>query len=578
MKPSKPYLWILFYLPVLWLAVKLAALYQPGLSIFDYMDLLPALFSHPFQISINSYTLTFVAVFTLAFGVAVSAYYVSEGKRRIGEEHGSAVWGNVKMITRKYGQDRYSDILLTDKGRLGLNTYKHQRNLNVLVIGGSGSGKTRFYAKPNIMQCNTSFVITDPKSELLKSTGNLLKREGYDIKVLNLIDFAASDGYNPFRYIRDEKDVLKLISNLMANTTPKGSFTNEPFWEKSEMALLQALMFYLLSEAPESEQNFGMVMTMLSFAGASEADETFESALDMLFSAFEHENPEHLAVKQYKIYKQAAGKTAKSILISLAVRLAAFNLQQIQNITTDDQMDIACLGQRKTALFAVIPDNDTSFNYLVGMLYTQIFTELYYQADHVYDGRLPLPVHFIMDEFPNVALPDSFDKCLSTMRSRNISASIIIQNLAQLKGLFKTSLNAWETITGNCDTLLYLGGNEQSTHEYISKLLGKATIQTQTFGHTRGRSGSYSTNQQITGRELLTPDEVRMIDNQNALLFIRGERPVCDKKFNLMKHRNLAKTTDIGKVPYTHHIGEDHTTPLTERIDLENAEDYIILN
>ena len=461
MKPSKPYLWILLYLTVLWLAVKLASLYQPGLSIFDYMDLLPALFTQPLQISINDYTLTFVAVFTLAFGVAVSAYYASEGKRRIGEEHGSAVWGNVKAITRKYGQDRYSDILLTDRGKLGLDTYKHQRNLNVLVIGGSGSGKTRFYAKPNIMQCNTSFVITDPKSELLKSTGNLLKREGYDIKVLNLIDFNASDGYNPFRYIRDEKDVLKLISNLMANTTPKGSFTNEPFWEKSEMALLQALMFYLLSEAPETEQNFGMVMTMLSFAGASEADESYESALDMLFAAFEHENPEHLAVKQYRIYKQAAGKTAKSILISLAVRLAAFNLQQIQKITNEDNMDIACLGQRKTAMFAVIPDNDTSFNYLVGMLYTQIFTELYYQADHVYDGRLPIPVHFIMDEFANVALPESFDKCLSTMRSQEHQRQHYHSKPGTVKGIcLKAVSTHGRPSPVTAIALLYLGGNE----------------------------------------------------------------------------------------------------------------------
>ena len=577
MKPSKPYLWILLYLPVLWLAVKLAELFQPRLSVFDYMDLLPSTLTQPFHLAFNEHTLNFVALFSLVFGIAVSAYYASEGKRRLGEEHGSAVWGRVKSITAKYGQDKFSDLLLTHKARLGLDTYKHQRNLNVLVIGGSGSGKTRFYAKPNIMQCNTSFVITDPKSELLKSTGNLLKAKGYDIKVLNLIDLGASDGYNPFKYIRDEKDVLKLISNLMANTTPKGSFTNEPFWEKSEMALLQALMFYLLSEAPESEQNFGMVMTMLSYAGASEADESYESALDMLFSALEYENPEHLAVKQYKIYKQAAGKTAKSILISLAVRLATFNLKQIQDITTEDRMDIACLGQRKTALFAVIPDNDASFNYLVGMLYTQIFTELYYQADHVYDGRLPIPVHFIMDEFANVALPESFDKCLSTMRSRNISTSIIIQNLAQLKGLFKGSLNAWETITGNCDTLLYLGGNEVSTHDYISKLLGKATIQTRTFGHTRGRSGSYSSNQQITGRELLTPDEVRLLDNHDALLFIRGEKPVCDRKFNLLKHQNIGGTTDGGEAPYIHRASLDITQPLTDQIDLENAENYIIL-
>ena len=370
MKKTHPIVWALLYLPVAWFSLKLAGLSQPGLSIFEYMDALPSIFDVPLHFSINTHTMPVLTLFTLAYGVAVSMYYSSEGNKRPNEEHGSAVWGNVRSLWRRYHQDKNTDIILTQKARLGLDSYRHKRNLNVLVIGGSGSGKTRFFAKPNIMQCNTSFVVTDPKMELLKSTGNLLRENGYDIKVLNLIDFNASDGYNPFTYIRDETDVIKLISNLMANTTPKTARSNDPFWEKSETALLQALMFYLLSEAPESEQNFGMVMTMLSFAGASEADESFESALDLLFNALNHENPEHLAAKQYRVYKQAAGKTAKSILISLAVRLAAFNLKQVQDITNHDDMDIASLGQRKTALFAVIADHDTSFNFLVGTLYT----------------------------------------------------------------------------------------------------------------------------------------------------------------------------------------------------------------
>jgi len=453
------------YLPVLWVAIVLSTHYQPDQSIFQLIPTLSESISKPFEVSYSDYTLRFILLFSLFYVVAIAAYYTSEGKRRIGEEHGSASWGTPKIIQKKYGQDKLSDILLTDKCPLGLDSYQHQRNLNVLVIGGSGSGKTRFYAKPNLMQCNTSFVVTDPKSELLRSTGHLLEEKGYDIKVFNLTDFTRSDGYNPFRYIRDDKDVIKLISNLIANTTPNTASHHDPFWEKAETALLQALMYYLIYEAPKHEQNFGMVMTMLSFAKASEEDEKYESALDLLFKFLERGNPEHLAVKQYKVYKQAAGKTAKSILISLAVRLAAFNLTQIRQITSYDEMDIKSLGERKTAIFAVIPDNDTSFNYLVGMLYTQIFTELYYQADHMHNGRLPVPVHFIMDEFANVALPESFDKCLSTMRSRSISASIIVQNLAQLKGLFKSTHSAWETITGNCDSLLYLGGNEQSTHE-----------------------------------------------------------------------------------------------------------------
>lgn len=443
-------LWVVLFILTLWLAILLAGCYDPSLSLANYLEIINDVITQPFRITFNDYTLRFMLGFSILYGIAISAYYASEGRKRDGEEHGSAHWGSVRSVIKQFGQNKKTDLILTKHIRLGLDTHRHRRNLNVVVVGGSGSGKTRFYAKPNILQCNTSFVITDPKSEMLKATGHLLKAKGYDIKVLNLINFAESDGYNPFQYLRDDKDVIKLINNLIKNTTPKSSQSNDPFWEKAETALLQALMFYLIYEAPTYEQNFGMVMTMLEYAGASEDDETFQTPLDILFRSLERETPSHIAVKQYKVFKQAAGKTAKSILVSCAVRLAAFNLKQIQDITQTDELDFANLAKKNTAIFAVIPDNDTSFNYIVGMLYTQVFQELYYQADHIYGGALPTPVHMIMDEFANVALPDEFDKILSTMRSRGISASIIIQNLAQLKGLFKSSQNAWETIVGNC--------------------------------------------------------------------------------------------------------------------------------
>ena len=454
-------------------------------------------------------------------------------------------------------KDSYKNIILSQNMRLGLNAKKHRRNLNVLVVGGSGAGKTRFYAKPNLMQCNTSFIVADPKGEMLRSIAPLLIENGYDIKVFNLIEPENSDGYNPFVYIRKDEDVIKLISNLIQNTTPKNAQQNDPFWEKSEIALDSALMLYLLHEAPPEEQTFEMLMFLIENAATVEDEDEsgYQSPVDILFQGLEDEKPEHIAVRQYKIFKQASGKTAKSILISAAVRLAAFNLPEIAKMTSYDNLDIGTLGERKRAIFCVIPDNDNSFNYLVGMLYTQAFQALYFNADNNHGGELPIPVHIVMDEFANVALPDNFERILATMRSRRISVSIIIQNMAQLKALFKDS---WENITGNCDTLLYLGGNEQSTHEYISKMLGKETIDTRTRGITKGQLGSSNTNYQNAGRELLTLDEVRLLDNSNALIFIRGERPLIDKKFDILSHPNIAKTADGKAVPYKHSKSEKH--------------------
>ena len=349
-------------------------------------------------------------------------------------EHGSAKWGNVSEICRRYCEKQYTNnLLLTQHFRMGLDGYKHKRNLNVLVVGGSGAGKSRTYAIPNIMQCNCSMVITDPKAELLRKTGGVLERNGYEVRVFDLINPETSWCYNPFAYVRDDKDVLKLINNLIRNTTPKGAQSSDPFWEKSETALLQALMLYLLHEAPPEEQNFPMIMEMLGSAQVKEDDEDYQSPLDILFERLEMRDPESIAVKQYAIYKQAAGKTAKSILISVGVRLAACNLKQIANLTCTDELDLYSIGEKKVALFCCIPDADTSMNYLVGMIYSNLFQTLYYVADRKYGGRLPIPVHCIMDEWPNVALPDDFDKILATMRSRGISCSIIIQNIAQMK-------------------------------------------------------------------------------------------------------------------------------------------------
>ncbi len=519
------------------------------------------------KISFNEYSLKFVLVFLFLYAMGIGVYFSSRENRRPGEEHGSAKWGNVTSIVKKYidNTNKSDNLIITQTMRLGLNAKKHRRNLNVLVIGGSGAGKTRFYAKPNIMQCNTSFIIADPKGEMLRAVAPLLMENGYDVKVFNLITPQNSDGYNPFTYIRTDEDVIKLITNLIQNTTPKNAQQNDPFWEKSEIALDTALMLYLLHEAPPDEQNFEMLMFLIENAAAMEDDDEYKSPVDILFDGLEDKNPDHIALKQYKVFKQASGKTAKSILISAAVRLAAFNLPEIAKMTSYDNLELGSLGEKKRAIFCVIPDNDNSFNYLVGMLYTQAFQELYFKADHEHGGELPTPVHFVMDEFANVALPDNFERLLATMRSRRISVSIIIQNMAQLKALFKDS---WESLVGNCDTMLYLGGNEQSTHEYISKMLGKETIDTRTRGITKGQHGSSNTNYQNTGRELLTLDEVRLVDNSNALVFIRGEKPIMDKKFDILSHPNIKFTADGGAVPYTHNKqGKYFTEELSFDID-----------
>ena len=535
-------------IPVVWAALMVAPFLSDGLA--GIIEGFTSGMADPMEVKWCVDSLKAILIFLLIYGLGIGVYLSTKRNYRKGEEHGSAKWGNASQLSKKYAdKNRYENIILTQNTRIGLDGRKHRRNLNVLVCGGSGAGKTRFYAKPNIMQANTSFVVLDPKGEILRDTGFMLEKEGYEIRVLDLINTERSHGYNPFVYLRDDKDVLKLVANLVRNTTPKGAHSNDPFWERAETALLEALILYLVNEAPPEEQNFPMVMEMISAAEVKEEDEGYTSILDELFNALEQRNPEHLALKQYRIFKMAAGKTAKSILISLGVRLEKFNLPQIASVVSHDELNLPSLGDKKTALFAVIPDNDSSLNYIIGMMYTQLFQELFFKADQLHGGRLPVHVHCVMDEFANVALPDEFDKLLSTMRSREVSVSIIIQNLAQLKALFEKQ---WESIVGNCDEFLYLGGNEQSTHKYVSELLGKSTIDVNTYGQSKGRNGSYSTNWQISGRELYTPDEVRMLDNRYALLFIRGERAVQDDKYNILRHPNIKLTADGGVEPYIH--------------------------
>lgn len=544
-------MWAAFSLAVLYLAVLAAGVYEDGMNLFQFMAVFPDAMNKPFTLRWTPYTAKFILGALLLCGGVIALYYSSRMNRRPGEEHGSAKWGSVQELNKKYSdKDPARNVILTKHLCMSLNGRQHMRNLLQIVVGGSGAGKTRFVVKPNLLLANASFICTDPKGELVRAVAPFLLQQGYVVKVFDLIEPSHSDSYNPFRYIRKDSDVFRLISNFIQNTTPKNATQNDPFWEKSEIALDAALMLYLIHEAPPYEQTMEMMLTMIEYGGAKEDDDDYQSALDLLFVALEEEQPDHIAVRQYHIFKQAAGKTAKSILVSAAVRLASFTLREIQSITDEDTLELSKLGERKQAVFCVIPDsNDNSLNFLVGLLYTQAFQELYYQADKVHMGGLPVPVRLMFDEFSNVALPDGYARLQATMRSRNIMATIILQNISQLKALFKDD---WEGIIGNADTMIYLGGNEQSTHKYISEQLGKETISTKSSSQSKGRSGSYSQSTQLTGRELMTPDEVRLLDNKNAIVIIRGERPVIDEKYDLMKHPNIRFTEDGGAAPYVH--------------------------
>ena len=564
-------------LPVVWLGLLIAPAAHGGLP--EILARFPAAMNAPFHIELCGNSVKTVLVLLCVYGLSIGVFLSSRRNYRRGEEHGSAKWGNARAVNKKYRAIKPEDNkIFTQNVRVGLDGRKHRRNLNTVVVGGSGAGKTRFYAKPNLCQANTSFVVLDPKGELLRDTGYLLKQKGYEVRVLDLLNMEKSHCYNPFVYLRDDNDVQRLVTNLFKSTTPKGSQSNDPFWDTAASMLLLALIFYLKYEAPPDEQNFSMVMEMLRAADVREDMDEYTSPLDELFERLEMRDPDHIAVKYYKDYHSGSAKTLKSIQITLAARLEKFNLSSLAALTATDELDLPSLGEKKVALFALIPDNDTSFNFLVSILYTQLFQQLFYLADHKYGGSLPVPVHFLMDEFANVSLPDDFDKILSVMRSRRVFVSIILQNLAQLKTLFEKQ---WESIVGNCDEFLYLGGNEQSTHKYVSELLGKATIDTNTYGKSSGRNGNYSTNYQISG-----PDEVRMLDNRCALLFIRGELPIMDEKYDILKHPNVALTTDGSAAPYEHG-GTEHAVatlslagiPAEDIPDMEETEpDYELLS
>lgn len=560
MKKMHPIVWAILCLPVVYFAMVAASVYIPGENIFALLERISTMARRPDLLRWTAYTPRFLLVFLLLYGGGVLLHYADHENRRPGEEYGSAKWGNARELNKRYADQNGKNVILTKRVSIGLDGYKHRRNLNILVVGGSGSGKTRFFCKPGIMSVNCSYLIVDPKGEMLRSTGYLLKEEGYDIKVFDLIHPRQSDGYNPFTYIRDDPDVLKLMDNLVKNTTPPKGASNDPFWEKVEIALDSALMLYLLYEAPVEEQNFEMLMFMLECARVMEEDEQYQSPLDLLFQTLEERDPSHIAVREYKVYKQAAGKTAKSILVTASVRLAAFIFPQYAAMMQTDEMDFASLGERKRAIFCVIPVNDGSMNYLVSMLLTQCFQQLYLRADERYNGRLPMPVRVIQDEWANVAQPDSYPKVLATCRSYNIGINIIVQNIQSIKALYK---DEWEGIIGNCDTLLFLGGgNEPTSLEFVSKLLGKETVHTRTRGQTKGRSGSSSMNFQQTGRDLMTPDEIRMLPADDALLFIRGEKPVRDKKYNIKKHPNVRRTADGEAKAYIHNPPvPDYTLP-----------------
>ena len=554
--PTPWWVWLLPLPLVWWASAGLALRWDAAAGLAGMLAAVNDLLARPFPVYYTPQTPRFLLLGTALYAGIALVLATDHKNTRPGEEHASARWGNVFALKRKYSDKAGPNLLLTRHFRIGVDGYKHKHNTNILVVGGSGAGKTRTYAVPNVLEAaragpdgkGCSLVITDPKAEILRKTGAYLIRQGYEVRVFDLIDPSASFCYNPFVYVRDDKDVLQLITNLIQNTTPSHAQTSDPFWEKSETALLQALMLYLLHEAPPREQTFGMVMELLESAEIREEDESYQSPLDVLFERLAEREPDSIAVKQYRVFKQAAGKTAKSILVSVGVRLAAFNLPQIDRLTITDELHLDELGEKKVALFCCIPDSDKSLNYLVGMVYTQLIQTLYRQADRVHKGRLPVPVHCLMDEFPNIALPkDSFLSALATMRSRGIFCSIIVQNISQLKALYKDS---WESLIGLCDEFLYLGGNEQSTHKYVSELIGKETVDTTNHSRSRGRGGSYSTSEQQAARDLLTPDEVRLLPDGKAVLFVRGERPVIDDKYDLLRHPCIRYTEDGGAPPY----------------------------
>ena len=544
MKKINPVVWAALAVPVIYMAIVLACSYEAGINLFVLMERFGLLLGRPDLLRWTAYTPKCILGVLVCYGLAVTLYYFDHENRRPGEEYGSAKWGNARELNKRYADRDGKNVIITKHVSIGLDGYKHQRNLNILVVGGSGSGKTRFFCKPGIMSVNCSYLIVDPKGEMLRSTGYLLKEEGYDIKVFDLIHPRQSDGYNPFTYIRDDPDVLKLMDNLVKNTTPPKGASNDPFWEKAEIALDSALMLYLLYEAPVEEQNFEMLMFMLECARVMEEDEQYQSPLDLLFQTLEERDPSHIAVREYKVYKQAAGKTAKSILISCGARLAPFDIAELRELMSYDEMELDCIGDRKTALFVIISDTDDTFNFVVAIMYSQLFNLLCDKADDVYNGRLPVHVRCLLDEFANIGQIPKFDKLIATIRSREISASIILQSQSQLKTIYK---DAADTIVGNCDCTLFLGGKEKSTLKELSEILGKETIDLYNTSETRSTNNSYGLNYQKTGKQLMSEDEIAVMDGGKCILQLRGVRPFLSDKYDITKHPKYKMLSDYDK-------------------------------
>ncbi len=510
-----------------------------GLLEIDTLSLIPSLYLVDIVIAIG-------------ISALVKSIIYFKGKNakkfRQGKEYGSARWGNAKDI-EPYVDDKFeNNVLFTKTERLTMNgrppNPKYARNKNVLVIGGSGSGKTRFYVKPNLMQMHSSYCVTDPKGTIVIECGKMLEDNGYEIKILNTINFKKSMKYNPFAYIKSEKDILKLVQTIIANTKGEGEKAGEDFWVKAEKLYYTALIGYIYYEAPKEEKNFATLLEMIDASEVREDDENYMNPVDILFEALEKKNPSHFAVKQYKKYKLAAGKTAKSILISCGARLAPFDIEELRELMKEDELDLDTLGDRKTALFVIISDTDDTFNFVVSIMYSQLFNLLCDKADDKYGGRLPIHVRFLLDEFANIGLIPKFEKLIATIRSREISASIILQAQSQLKAIYKDNA---DTIVGNCDSTLFLGGKEKTTLKELSETLGKETIDLYNTSETRSNANSYGLNYQKTGKDLMSQDEITVMDGSKCIFQLRGVRPFLSEKFDITKHKNYKLLEDFDK-------------------------------
>ncbi len=570
-------IYLVFLLPIWWFGIILAQEYFRPIDWTVYVDNVKAAMLTPFALHWTKDTWAVLGMLTLIYVAIVFTLLDEPNRFRRGIEHGSARWATPSELNKVFmdKKDKNNNLIISENVRIGLDVYRHNSNLHLLVIGGSGAGKSRYVLQPNCLECNCNYFITDPSGETLRALGGFFVRMGYEVRVLNLVDMSASDSFNPFPYFREEEDVLILVDAFMKNTTDAKAMNTDPFWEKAERFLIAAICFFLREECPPEDQNFGSVMKLVNAAQIKEDQEDYVSALDILFGDLKRKNKDSVGVYLYKNYKVAAGKTAKSILIQVAVRLTMFAIPKLRDITNRDDFHLEDLATKKVAVFCVIPDMHTSFNALVGMMYSTAFSHLSYIADNEYHGMLPRHVRFMMDEFRNVKVPDDFLTILPSVRKRNISMSIFIQNMAQLRALFK---DEWESVTGNCDTLIYLGGNEDSTLEMISKRLGNETIDKKTYGISRGGHGGSNENRDTMSHPLLAPNEVGKLDRKYCIVFMKSQNPLCDKKYDLRRHRNYRYTAHATKKMYAHTpiVEIPDFSALQSPIDYSNIQDFYV--